>query len=171
MDVAPHKPSPRQHSWVSMLHIEDGIRFLRQANPVDRMDGNRSTSTFGASLPGCVFLQGRHAIERMRGGMVDRLLEARPVDRRAPQYKQSHRLPLSPRLVFATTEDADHHYEEAVNSSMLNSKALEAAMNISLPWSSSLKSGCPCEAAVIHHQSLISMEFAHHVYHMKLCNV
>ncbi|GAB2279212.1 hypothetical protein Dimus_013862, partial [Dionaea muscipula] len=66
---------------------------------------------------------------------------------------------------------ADHHYEEAVNSTMLNSKALEAAMNVCLPWSSSLKSGSPCEAAFNHHQSLISMEFAHHVCHMKLCNV
>ncbi|GAB2280840.1 hypothetical protein Dimus_015464, partial [Dionaea muscipula] len=52
------------------------IRILRQANPVDRTDGNRSTGTFDASLPGCVFLQGRHPVDRMRGGTVDRLLKA-----------------------------------------------------------------------------------------------
>ncbi|GAB2273346.1 hypothetical protein Dimus_008144 [Dionaea muscipula] len=50
------------------------------------MDGNRSTGTFGASRPGCVFLQGRHPVDRMRGGTVDQLLEARPVDRFVPKW-------------------------------------------------------------------------------------
>ncbi|GAB2297227.1 hypothetical protein Dimus_031339, partial [Dionaea muscipula] len=35
----------------------------------------RSTGPFGASLSGFDFLQGRHLVDRMRGGTVDRLLE------------------------------------------------------------------------------------------------
>ncbi|GAB2281578.1 hypothetical protein Dimus_016159, partial [Dionaea muscipula] len=51
------------------------IAFLCQAIPVDRIDGNRSTGTFGASLSGFGFLQERHPVDRMRGGTVEWLFE------------------------------------------------------------------------------------------------